>query len=147
LKGLKPILQSGGRVVAAFDADQAGELMAWRLAQQLPGVERLTPKGSKDWNAMLINPQDGENSRLKNQSELFNLWQWHPAARELGRPVKYLHRIVEVAKTVVQGEPLSEKARVAMNRDLDLWARQRKVLAQHQVQQRHSAQVNVGQEL
>jgi hypothetical protein len=107
--GLKPILQNGGRVVAAFDADQAGELMAWRLAQQLPGVERLTPKGSKDWNAMLINPQDGENSRLKNQSELFNLWQWHPAARELGRPVKYLHRIVEVAKTVVQGGPFLKR--------------------------------------
>jgi hypothetical protein len=109
IEGLKPILQNGGRVVAAFDADQAGELMAWRLAQQLPGVERLTPKGSKDWNAMLINPQDGENSRLKNQSELFNLWQWHPAARELGRPVKYLHRIVEVAKTVVQGGPFLKR--------------------------------------
>ena len=37
VEGLKPILQNRGLVVAAFDADQAGELMAWRLAQQFAG--------------------------------------------------------------------------------------------------------------
>jgi DNA primase len=41
-------------VVVAFDVDAAGEEMAWRVAQQLPGVSRMTPAYGKDWNERLV---------------------------------------------------------------------------------------------
>ena len=110
----------GGRVVAAFDADQAGEMMAWRLAHQLPGVERLTPSQSKDWNERLMHPEQSETMAqpLANQAQINQLWQWHLAAKVLGRPAAYLNRITEVAKESVKGTPLSEKAATAMARDM-----------------------------
>jgi hypothetical protein len=117
---LKPILQNGGSVVAAFDADQAGELMAWRLAQQLPGIERLTPGQSKDWNERLVHPEQSGKAvqPTANQAQMNQLWQWHLAATKLGRPEAYLARITEVAKESVKGACPSEKAIVAMRRDL-----------------------------
>jgi DNA primase len=120
IEGLKPILQNGGSVVAAFDADQAGELMAWRLAQQLPGVERLTPGQSKDWNERLMHPEQSGKvvQPTANQTQMNQLWQWHLAATKLGRPEAYLARITEVAKETVKGVTLSEKATVAMTRDM-----------------------------
>ncbi|NER26526.1 MAG: DUF3991 domain-containing protein, partial [Symploca sp. SIO1C4] len=51
---LKRVLERGGQVVAAFDVDQAGEEMAWRLAQELPGVSRVSPAYGKDWNERLL---------------------------------------------------------------------------------------------
>jgi DNA primase len=124
VEGLKPILQNGGIVVAAFDADQAGELMAWRLAQQLPGIERLTPNQSKDWNERLMHPEQSEKvaQPLANQAQMNQLWQWHLAATKLGRPEAYLNRITEVAKESVKGTPLSEKAAAAMARDMTQFA-------------------------
>jgi hypothetical protein len=120
VEGLKPILQNGGRVVAAFDADQAGELMAWRLAQQLPGVERLAPGQSKDWNEQLMHPEQSGKvvQPTANQAQMNQLWQWHLAATKLRRPEAYLNRITEVGKEVVKGVPLSEKAAAAMARDM-----------------------------
>jgi len=120
VEGLKPILQNGGTIVAAFDTDQAGELMAWRLAQQLPGIERLTPNQSKDWNERLMHPEQlGKVAQpTENQVQMNQLWQWHLAATKLGRPEAYLNRITEVAKESVKGTHLSEKAAVAMARDM-----------------------------
>jgi hypothetical protein len=120
IEGLKPIIQNGGSVVAAFDADQAGELMAWRLAQQLPGIERLTPNQSKDWNEMLVQPEKTENSWQQEHPELGQLWRWHGIATSLGRAEGYLSRITEVAREIAKGNPLSEKARGAMQRDFEL---------------------------
>jgi DNA primase len=107
--------------MAAFDADQAGELMAWRLAQQLPGVKRLIPDQSKDWNEQLIN-----SGELKHQSQtntrdplMHRLWEWHWAATALGRPEGYLNRITEVAREIVKGTELSEKAKLVMQQDLE----------------------------
>lgn len=34
----KPVLRSGELVVAVFNADVKEEIMAWRVAQQVPGV-------------------------------------------------------------------------------------------------------------
>ena len=84
---LKAVLGQGGRVITAFDADQAGELMSWRLAQQLPRVERLTPNQGKDWNEQLTLP---ETSCADVHSNFDNgltpqLWQWHLAAKTLGK--------------------------------------------------------------
>jgi hypothetical protein len=120
IEGLKFILKNGGLVMAAFDADQAGELMAWRLAQQLPGIERLTPNQSKDWNERLMHPeQSGKVAQpTENQVQMNQIWQWHLAATKLGRPEAYLNRITEVAKESVKGVPLSEKAAAAMARDM-----------------------------
>jgi DNA primase len=124
IEGLKPILQHGGIVVAAFDADQAGELMAWRLAQQLPGVERLTPNQDKDWNERLMHPEHSGKvvQPMANQAQMNQLWQWHLAATKLGRPEAYLARITEVAKESVKGTPLSEKAAAALARDMTQFA-------------------------
>jgi len=124
VEGLKPILQNRGLVVAAFDADQAGELMAWRLAQQLPGVRRLTPIQSKDWNERLMHPESLEKvaQQTANQAQIKQLWQWHLAAKILRRPEAYLKRITEVARETIKGTPLSEKATIAMTNDMTQFA-------------------------
>ena len=82
-------------LAAAFDADVAGETMAWRVAQQVPGIERLTPNQGKDWNEVLVRPEG--NSWQQSQPELEQLWQWHGAAVALARPEGYLSRITEVS--------------------------------------------------
>ena len=124
VKGLRAILNNGGLVAAAFDADQAGELMAWRLAQQLPGVRRLTPIQSKDWNERLMHPESLEKvaQQTANQAQMKQLWQWHLAAKILRRPEAYLKRITEVARETIKGTPLSEKATIAMTNDMTQFA-------------------------
>ena len=92
--------------------------MAWRVAQQVPGVERLTPNQGKDWNEVLVNPEGGGNGWQQSRPELGQLWRWHGAAVALGRPEGYLSRITEVAREVAKGQSLSEKAIAAMQRDL-----------------------------
>ena len=105
-------------MAAAFDADVAGETMAWRVAQQVPGIERLTPNQGKDWNEVLVNPERSGNGWQQSRPELGQLWRWHGAAVALGRPEGYLSRITEVAREVAKGQLLSEKAIAAMQRDL-----------------------------
>ncbi|MEO0377223.1 MAG: toprim domain-containing protein [Cyanobacteria bacterium P01_A01_bin.17] len=126
IEALKSVLQEGGRVIAAFDADQAGTLMAWRVAEQVPGVERLMPKHGKDWNDRLANPDISERTSqtIANHTEMNQLWQWHLTAKRLGRPDPYLSRITEVARDVTKGAPLSDKAVVAMTKDFASLAQQ-----------------------
>jgi hypothetical protein len=62
IEALKPVIQDGGQVLAAFDADQAGTLMAWRVAEQLPGIERSMPTHGKDWNEWLMHSEDSKSS-------------------------------------------------------------------------------------
>ena len=103
-EALKMVLRNGGLVAAAFDADVAGELMAWRVAQQVPGIERLTPNQGKDWNEVLVvHPEGMGNSWRQSRPELAQLWRWHRAAVGLGRTEGYLIRITEVAREVVKG--------------------------------------------
>lgn len=71
-EGLKTVLGSRGMVAAAFDADVAGETMAWRLAQQVLGIERLTPNQGKDWNEVLVCPEGMGNSWRQSHPELGN---------------------------------------------------------------------------
>ncbi|MEO1635452.1 MAG: toprim domain-containing protein, partial [Cyanobacteria bacterium J06631_9] len=111
---LKAAMQQGGKVMLAFDADRAGELMAWRVAHQLHGVSRLYPSRGKDWNEQLV----GKKHPCSVDSKSVELWKWYAAARSLNRPEKYLKRIAEVALAYVKGSPLSEKAKIAMKRDL-----------------------------
>ncbi|MCU0548439.1 MAG: strawberry notch C-terminal domain-containing protein [Leptolyngbya sp. Prado105] len=119
---LQKVLNQGGQVIAAFDADKPGEKMAWRIAEILPGITRMTPAQGKDWNdRLLIEHQSdkvkiGEYERGDKQT-LRSLWKWHRVAGELGRASNYLKRITEVAKAFVDGEPLSDKAVSAMQQD------------------------------
>lgn len=124
VEALKTVLRSGELVSAAFDADVAGETIAWRVAQQVPGIERLTPGQSKDWNERLMHPEQSGKAvqPTANQTQMNQLWQWHFAATKLGRPEAYLNRITEVAKESVKGTPLSEKAAAAMARDMTQFA-------------------------
>ena len=41
------------RIICAFDADDAGDGAADRLAENDPRVRRLRPEGGKDWNDIL----------------------------------------------------------------------------------------------
>jgi hypothetical protein len=119
IEALKLLLQEGGRVIAAFDADQAGTLMAWRVAEQVPGVERLMPKYGKDWNERLMDSENSENSpHYAHNAEMSQLWQWHLTAKRLGKPEGYLRRITEVARDIAKGAELSNKASVAMAQDM-----------------------------
>ncbi|PSN09181.1 hypothetical protein C7293_29840, partial [filamentous cyanobacterium CCT1] len=84
----------------------------------VPGIERLTPTQGKDWNEVLVNPEEGGNEWQQSCPELGQLWGWHGTAVALGRPGGYLSRITEVAREVAKGNLLSEKAKAAMQRDL-----------------------------
>jgi hypothetical protein len=119
LEALKQVMERGGQVAVAFDGDRTGEEMAWRVAQQLPGVKRLTPAYGKDWNDRLVydgHPEQATHPERDKQM-LHALWQWHQAARDLGKSENYLSRITEVARKFVQGEPLSDRARTTMQQD------------------------------
>ncbi|MGG6242814.1 strawberry notch C-terminal domain-containing protein [Nodosilinea sp. AN01ver1] len=143
-EALKTVLRSGGLVAAAFDADVAGETMAWRVAQQVPGIERLTPNQGKDWNEVLVNPEGGGNGWQQSRPELGQLWGWHGAAVALGRPERYLSRITEVAREVVKGNTLSDKAQQTMARDLEDWSREGQ--PNHQITLRRHNQCGTGLE-
>ena len=117
---LASVLKLGGVVVAAFDSDQAGELMAWRTAQALSGLKRLRPTAEKDWNSQLqsgrpIHLQPSHDAKFKT---FRSLWQWYSVAITLGKSAAYLYRITEVAQEVVKGGGLSAKAHQAMLADL-----------------------------
>jgi DNA primase len=111
---LRVAIQQGGKVAIAFDADKPGELMAWRVAQQLRSVDRLLPTAGKDWNEQLI----GAKQPVTDRQQRLLLWQWHSAALINGRSEKYLNRIRAVAVAFVKGETLSEPAKKAMQQDL-----------------------------
>jgi hypothetical protein len=117
---LQLILDQRGKVFVAFDADTAGELMAWRVAEQLPGVRRITPAHGKDWNERLIYRECPEQASTpqRDREMMKEIWQWHRISVALGRSDKYLSRITEVARAVVKGEALSEAAKTAMQKDL-----------------------------
>jgi hypothetical protein len=126
MEALKQVLAAGGQVLVAFDADQSGEMTAWRVAQELPGVRRITPAYGEDWNERLVwdgQPQQAPQVERDKQA-LNGLWKWHRVAHEIGRSSDYVRRITEVAREVVQGGKLSERARAAMVRDLEAFERQ-----------------------
>jgi DNA primase len=110
------VMQRGGKVAISFDADKSGELMAWRVAQQLPGAERLLPTTGKDWNDQLTGTKQTVSQNY--EPELATLWKWHQAAFLIERSEQYLNRIAEVAISYVKGESLSDRARAAMEKDL-----------------------------
>ncbi|MCG8366677.1 MAG: strawberry notch C-terminal domain-containing protein [Pseudanabaenales cyanobacterium] len=117
---LQKVLNRGGQVIVAFDADMAGEMAAWRVAEQLPGVRRVTPAVGKDWNERLL--AEGEAARQAPQDDLDkqtlkSLWRWYQAAHYIGKSPQYLARITEVARDFVKGEPLSDRAKAAMQHD------------------------------
>ncbi len=119
---LQAVIQQGGQVVAAFDADKAGEKMAWRVAQAVPGVQRMIPAYGKDWNERLLAARLPEREwpggdELGDRQQLRSLWQWHRAAKELGHRDDYLARITAVAREVVDGNSLSPPALRAMAQD------------------------------
>ena len=115
VEALRAVMQQGGKVVIAFDADKPGELMAWRLAQQLPRAERLLPDRGKDWNEQLT----GGKEPASHRQQFSTMWEWHSAALMADRSEKYLNRIREVAVSQVKGEPLSDQAKAAMKQDLN----------------------------
>ncbi|MEM8502417.1 MAG: strawberry notch C-terminal domain-containing protein [Cyanobacteria bacterium P01_D01_bin.1] len=115
LEPLRTVIQSGGKVAIAFDADKSGEVMAWRVAQKLPGIERTLPIAGKDWNEQLA----GSGQAGLESPEIAALWKWHQAALVLGHSQKYLDRISDVSIAFVKGKELSNEAKAAMRRDLN----------------------------
>ncbi|PSB23128.1 helicase [filamentous cyanobacterium CCP2] len=127
IEALRQILEQDGQVIAAFDADQAGELMAWQVVQALPGIKRVTPAYGKDWNDRLIydkNPKQA--TRLEKNRTLSILWRWYVIAQSLEKTERYLKRITEVAREVIQGELLSNAARFAMQQDFQNFSQQQR---------------------
>ncbi|NET33265.1 MAG: DEAD/DEAH box helicase family protein [Cyanothece sp. SIO1E1] len=123
---LQQVQQQGGQVAVAFDADAAGEEMAWRVAQQLPGVRRMVPAYGKDWNERLVHDGHPEQASqpTRDKQTLRALWQWHQVAKEINKSAPYLTRITEVAREFVKGQPLSNRAQAAMARDLQAFQKQ-----------------------
>jgi hypothetical protein len=102
--------------------------MAWCIAQELPGVGRITPAYGKDWNERLVydgQPEQGTQPEWDKQT-LDALWRWHRVAQQLGKSPNYLSRITEVARDVVKGALLPERAQAAMEGDLREFTQQQK---------------------
>ncbi len=128
---LKAMIANGGQVIVAFDADKAGEKLAWRVAEVVPGVQRMVPAVGKDWNERLVakqHPERGQPATLErgNKPTLQTLWKWHRVARDEGKSDQYLSRITEVARDVVDGKSLPDKAVSAMQQDLQRHQQQKK---------------------
>ncbi|MFM2433161.1 MAG: hypothetical protein RLZZ511_4375, partial [Cyanobacteriota bacterium] len=121
-EALKAVMEKDGQVLVAFDADGAGEKMAWRVAGEVLGVKRMVPVVGKDWNDRLLAEQQPELQQAEQTDrQVFKtLWKWYRVAGEVGHQEGYLKRITEVAREVVDGKGLSEKAGQAMNRDLGI---------------------------
>jgi hypothetical protein len=133
-EALSLVLQQGGQVMVAFDADQTGETMAWRLAQTLPEVTRLSPQVGKDWNAQLTQGRECRTDQPPAGSIApQTLWRWHEAARVLHKSTAYLARITEVAREYLKTTNFSEKAQAAMTHDLSA--------SQNQLQQQKATSV------
>jgi hypothetical protein len=117
-EALQQMIAQGGQVLVAFDADGAGEKMAWRVAEAVPGIRRMVPAVGKDWNDRLLAEQGVVPKKAQTDRQTFKaLWKWHRVAAEKGRPEAYLKRIAAVARDVVDGKALSEKAVAAMEKD------------------------------
>ncbi|MDJ0647144.1 MAG: DUF3991 and toprim domain-containing protein [Xenococcaceae cyanobacterium MO_188.B19] len=54
---LQQQLEQGKQILVAYDNDQAGEIMAQKVLDKLPGAVRVKPTIGKDWNEQLINSQ------------------------------------------------------------------------------------------
>jgi hypothetical protein len=125
-EALQSVIAEGGPVMVAFDADKAGEQMAWRVAEAVPGVQRMVPAVGKDWNERLLakgQVEQGQSDRGDKQT-LQALWKWHRVARDVDKSDKYLSRITVVAREVVEGRPLSEQALAAMRQDFQKYNEQ-----------------------
>lgn len=67
-----------------------------------------------------VDKQTGEKLAAMQTSSpsLEMLRDWYKAARELGKPEKYLNRIAEIGTDFKRGEPLTDKAQAVMHKDL-----------------------------
>jgi Toprim-like/Protein of unknown function (DUF3991) len=127
-EALQQVIAAGGQVLVAFDADGAGEKMAWRVAEAVPGVRRMVPAVGKDWNDRLLAEQGVAPKEAQTDRQGFKaLWKWHRVAAEKGHPAAYLKRIAEVARDVVDGKGLSEKAVAAMEKDLQAFGSRQQI--------------------
>ena len=82
----------------------------------------MTPAYGKDWNERLVYDGQPQQARQpeRDRQMLKDLWRWHQVAKDLDKSGKYLSRITEVAREVNRGKPLSERAKVAMQQDLQM---------------------------
>jgi Toprim-like len=90
IAALQSVLDRDGKVAAAFDADKAGEAMAWEVAHEIPGIMRAAPAWGKDWNERLRTQPDStqETQRL--------IKDWDRIARALGYPEQRLSVIQQL---------------------------------------------------
>ncbi len=54
---LQQQLEQGKQILVAYDNDQAGETMAQKVLEKLPGAVRVKPTIGKDWNEQLVKSQ------------------------------------------------------------------------------------------
>jgi hypothetical protein len=107
---LQRILQRGGQVVVAFDNDRAGEYMAWKIAEKVPGVTRVRPQQGKDWNDVLRGIGDGQYQP--------GVEEWIRIATAIGKDPKYVERVTEILGEVKAGQPLSQGSISFMRQDI-----------------------------
>jgi conjugative relaxase-like TrwC/TraI family protein len=133
-KQLQQLLEKGGQVIIAFDADEAGEKMAQQVNRilkevgarrrdkgEVENVTRSCPEdGYKDWNEQLL-----QSRQLGTEINLDTLRWWYRSAQLLDKSSQYIDRITEVVMEFKQGSPLSPEAVEAMKGDiskvLDKW--------------------------
>lgn len=116
-EALKSVVDRGGRVAAAFDADADGRKLTEKVVAAVANADRLTPTQGKDWNEQLVSFRQ-------------DLRDWYRQARDIGRSETHLSRIEQVGKAFTQdGTPLGERDLRMKAQDQEAWQQQVQTVA------------------
>jgi Toprim-like len=116
-EALKSVVERGGKVAAAFDADADGRKLTEKVVAAVANADRLTPTQGKDWNEQLVSVRQ-------------DLRDWYRQARDIGRSETHLNRIEQVGKAFIQdGTPLGERDLRIKAQDQEAWQQQIQTVA------------------
>jgi DNA polymerase I-like protein with 3'-5' exonuclease and polymerase domains len=116
-EALKYVVDRGGKVAAAFDADADGRKLTEKVIAAVANADRLTPTQGKDWNEQLLAVRQ-------------DLRDWYRQARDIGRSETHLSRIEQVGKAFTQdGTPPGERDLRMKAQDQEAWQQQVQTVA------------------
>jgi N12 class adenine-specific DNA methylase len=91
--------------------------MAERIHEFMSEVSPISVKSALEPQQILNPPEPPPTLSADQEKDLQFLRRWYAIADSLERPQSYLDRIKELAQEIKQGQPLSQKAREAMQFD------------------------------
>ena len=105
------VLARGGEIIVATDNDRAGELLAWKIAEQIPSITRVKPEPEyKDWNDQLRNLAAQELAQIKN---------WNQIAAAVGKSESQREQIDRIVAPYENSQQLSSEDEAVFIKDSD----------------------------